>query len=205
MHGHSTKEQAMTLGSYSSISDEDRKFVETWESVTDAQHYIVKEDRRGDEAYTPVLGHRQFKLTTYERMLTQDKVVEKVNDPFVNGSFRPVIVPENLTIETNPNALSNEDIHRIFAASQTAWEENLALIDAPATLQRMINLAEESDSISFARVRELEAKYAKFSAVGQRLTQADQEEFDKMGPVGSGTPSTSPGTEPRRRRTGGTA
>jgi polyphosphate kinase len=188
-----------------SITEGERRFVETWESVSEAMNWVIREDRRGDEQYIPVTGSMQFKITTYERILTQDKIKSRDLDPFLNGQFRPVIVPESISVVTNPNALSDDDIRRIFVASDVAWDEYMAVIDAPATLRRMIQLAEQSD-LSLKRYRELEAKESATNAP-QRVTQASQEQFDKMGPTGTPTGSAPPNSAPPKlvRRTGGNA
>src|SRR4051794_26122363 len=106
-----------------SVTDAEKRFVEEWESVSDAQTYVIREDRRGDEVPFHVSGHTKFKITTYERVLTQDKIRNPKDDPFKNGQFRPIMVPDSISVETNPNALSDEDIKRIFVASELAWSE----------------------------------------------------------------------------------
>lgn len=176
-----------------SITEAERRFVETWESVSEAMNWVIREDRRGDEQYVPVTGPMQFKITTYERILTQDKIKSRELDPFLNGQFRPVIVPDSISIETNPNALSDDDIRRIFVASDVAWEEYMAVIDSASTLRRMLQLAEESD-LSLKRFRELEAKAS--ASAPQRVTQKDQDQYDKMGPAGTPTGAAPPNSAP---------
>lgn len=183
-----------------SITEAERRFVETWENVSEASNYVIREDRRGDEVYVPVTGPMRFKITTYERILTQDKIRTKDLDPFRNGQFRPVIVPDSISVETNPNALSDDDIRRIFQASDVAWEEYMNVVDSPATLRRMMTLAEESN-LSLKRFRELEAKESNTNSP-KRVEQKDQAEFDKMGPTGSGSgpaPDNSSSPKPLRR------
>lgn len=185
------------LGLQGSVSDVEKRFVETWESVSEAEVYVIREDRRGDEVYLAIRGQQQFKITTYERILTQDKIRDKKNDPFTNGQFRPMIVPESINVDTNPNALSEDDIKRIFVASDVAWEEYMKVIDSPATLRRMIELAENTD-LGMRRFRELEAKEQAANPM-KRVVQKDQEQFDKMGPTGS----PGPDTKQTMRRAGG--
>jgi len=184
-------------GLQGSVTDAERKFVEEWESVSDAQNYVIREDRRGDEVYVHISGHLPFKITTYERILTQDKIRDKTLDPFTNGQFRPVLVPDSVTVKTNPNALSDEDIARVFVASDLAWDEYMSVIDAPATLRRMIELAENTD-LSLKRYRELEAKEQAANPM-KRVTQKDQEQFDKMGPTGNPTSPATPSTPGRQQ------
>jgi len=188
----------MDLGVTGSVTEAEKRFVEEWESVSDAQNYVIREDRRGDEQFVHVSGHQKFKITTYERILTQDRIRDKQFDPFVNGQFRPIMVPESISVQTNPNALSDEDIKRIFVASEVAWDEYMSVIDSASTLRRMIELAEDTD-LSLKRFRELESREQAANPM-KRVTQKDQEQFDKMGPVGGGTTgATPPGPRQMRR------
>lgn len=177
-----------------SITEAERRFVESWQSVSDAQNWVIREDRRGDEQYHLVTGNQTFKITTYERILTQDKIRDVALDPFKNGSFRPIMVPDNVSVKTNPNALSDEDIARVFVSSDIAWNEYMAVIDSPATLRRMIDLAENTD-LPIRRYRELEEKAEEANPM-KRVTQKDQRQYEQMGPTGSGTGPAPEGAEP---------
>lgn len=190
-----------------SITEKEKLFLETWENVGQGTHYIIRENRRGDEAPEGVTGRRKFKLTTYERILTEDKILDPRMNPFRNGSFRPVIVPEDISLETNPNALSDEDIERLFVASKNAWDAYMEILDSPATIQRMIDLADQGDrDLPLSRYRQLEEMHARYTAVGTRLVQKDQDEFDSMGPVGASRSrvpgDTAPKVPTRTRRAG---
>jgi hypothetical protein len=190
---------------HGSITEKEKTFVETWENVSESTNYIVRENRRGDEVPEGLQGKRKFKLTTYERILTEDKIKDARLNPFKNGAFRPVLVPDDVSIETNPNALSEEDILRLFGASDNAWDANMDVLDSPETLKRMIDLAESSDSLSLKRYRELEGKYEEHSKVGKRLLSSPkyQDDIDKLGPMGQGTGPVPGDTAPKtaRRRT----
>lgn len=147
----------MPLGS---ITDEDREFVETWESVSPQKWGITHFDARGDQKVEVIAEQRQFRLTTEERIFTQDAIKSPDNDPFKNGAFRPIIVPDSITIETNPNALSDEEIREILGAeSALAYTENLMVVDSLATLKRMLEIAESVDDLTMKRYKELEARF----------------------------------------------
>lgn len=176
------------MSAVGSVTEAEKQFVETWENVATSTNYILKLDFRGDSKPSMVNGPRQFKLTTYERILTQDEIIDVRLDPFKNGCFRPVIVPEGVDVETNPNALSDEDILRIFKASENAWESYMEVIDSPATLQRMVNLAEQSETLTVKRLRELEAAAAEHSNAGKKLAgQKDEALYAQINP-GDTTP-----------------
>lgn len=184
-----------------SITEEDRLFVETWESVSQAQNYIIRLNRRGDDTPELIQGTRQFKITTYERIMTQDKVLDKKHDPFTNGCFRPIIVPQALTVESNPNAISDVEIDRVFVASEAAWDAYMEVIDAPATLRRMLERAEHS-TISLKRYRELEDRERAMNPQ-KRIMQKDQAQYDALGSGGS--PAGGAETVRTARRSGGSS
>lgn len=153
-----------------SVTDKERGFIETWENVSHQINYIVRENRRGDEEYIEVSGAKKFKLSTYDRMLTEDKIVNPRLNPFQNGSFRPIVVPEDVNIETNPNALSSEDIRQLFGASQAAWDEYMDVIDSPATLQRMLDIADRGEGdLTHRRYKELEQMLDRFSNINKQV------------------------------------
>jgi len=141
-----------------SITKEDREFVETWEHVSPQQWGIIRLDPRGEEKHEIIATRRSFKITTEERIITEDRIRLDENDPFLNGSFRPVVVPDSVTIESNPNALSDEEINKILESdSELAWTEWLKTIDSVATIKRMLELAEDSE-LTVKRFRALEAR-----------------------------------------------
>lgn len=188
-----------------SVSEKDKTFIETWENVSDAVNYIVRENRRGDEEFLQIIGKRQFKLSTYDRMLTEDKIVDHRHNPFKNGCFRPVVVPHDITVDTNPNAMSSDDIRRLFGASDIAWDEYMTIIDSPATLQRMIDMADNGESeISHRRYQQLVSLRQQHSAHGKPiLAQKDQDQYERINPSTGSLPEpqvSSPGRGPGRPR-----
>lgn len=176
--------------SRSTITAAEREFVETWENIATYQNAIIRIDVRGDEKPEVIQGTRQFMLTTEERMLTQSKILEASNDPFRNGSFRPVNVPSEVTIETNPNALSDEEILEIFQASDFAWSEWMSTIDSPATLNRMVDLADAAEGVTVKRLREVQMRLREVKPP-TRLTTNDPE-LKKFLDQGDNTPQGNP-------------
>lgn len=186
-----------------SITQEDREFVEVWEHVSPAQWGIKKLNARGDEIDEIIAGHRNFRLTTEERMITQDAIRRPELDPFLNGSFRPVEVPDSITIKTNPNALSDDEIKKILDSSDLAWKENLKQINSVATVRRMIDVAEVHPGVTVARLRRLQKKLVKVR--GQARIDTNDPELKRFL---SDRPShkqtaASGGANPRRRSIGG--
>lgn len=170
-----------------SVSAADKVFIETWENVSPGTNYVIRENRRGDEEYVEVAGYRSFKLSTYDRMLTEDKINDVQDNPFKNGAFRPVTVPADVTIESNPNAMSASDIARLFGASDAAWGEWMGVINSPATLQRMLDLADSGEvELSHRRYRQLADMQVSHTSRGKPvLAQKDRAEYEQLDGSGS--------------------
>jgi len=186
-----------------SITDDDRTFVETWENIASYQNVIIRLDTRGDERQEVINGRRTFMLTAEERIITQDRIVDPAHDPFRNGSFRPVVVPDTISIETNPNAMSDDDILNIFKASDLAFGEWLKTIDSPQTLRRMADLAPDSD-ITMRRYKAIEARFREVKPQ-TRLEVKDEQlkNFLSDKPGASDGASPAGGQQNPRRRQGG--
>lgn len=135
-----TMTQPTTQGA---LNDDQSRFTEEWESVSPATQWVSKVNMRGDEEPFEVKQGDRFYITTRDRLLTAHKIRDKKNDPFRNGSFRPIVVPADVTVETNPNAMSDTDILSVFKSSEMAWNEWMRVIDSPATIKRMVELADE--------------------------------------------------------------
>lgn len=190
----------MTQGT---ITEDDRKFVETWANVAIYSHSIIKLDARGDEKYELIEGPRQFMVTTEERLINQDRVKKAEDDPFLNGSFRPVVVPSTVTQDSNPNALSDAEITKILKASDLAWTEWMKNIDSPATLNRMMDLAESAD-VSLKRYKELERRLEQVRPT-RRIQSSDplvQNFLEPKPGGGAGVNTTTSGAGNPRRQGG---
>ena len=139
-----------------SITDQDVDFVETWENIATRQNAIVRLDARGEERQEVISGRRNFMISTEERLITENKILDAKDDPFKNGDFRPVIVPDTVNVESNPNALSDEEIRQMFTVGEAAWPQLLETIDSVATLRRMLDLADENEDLTLRRYRTIE-------------------------------------------------
>lgn len=148
----------MAIKTIGAITDEDAAFVEEWESVCPATQFVLHEDPRGNEESLEVNNGDRFYITTKDRKINEHRMRNATMNPFTNGSFRPLVVPPDVTVTTNPNAVSDEHILGMFAGSDLAWEEWMRIIDSPATIKRMMDLADTSPDakISHQRYRQLE-------------------------------------------------
>lgn len=164
------------------ITETDKGFVETWENISRASNVIIRLDPRGDETTVVISGPRQFHVTTQERVIMQARVLDPANDPYRNGAFRPILVPDSVTASTNPNALSDDEIRSILVSSDVAWAEWLAVLDSPETLQRMMDLANETPSMTMVRYRELGARLVAVKP-RTRIVSKDREQLEALAPT----------------------
>jgi len=187
----------------STITDHEREFVETWENIATYQNTVIKLNSRGDEYHEVILGeNKSFTITTEERMITQERILDTKHDPFLNGSFRPVNVPDDITIETNPNALSDQEILDIFSSSEMAWGEWMKLLDSPATLTRMVDLADDAPGATVKRLREVEARLRQVNPK-KRLTSKDEVLQDFIDQESKASEKSDKAGKPERRGQGG--
>ena len=161
------------------ITTEDREFTEEWENIATPQHTIIRFDVRGDLVHELISTRRHFHITSAERKITQDKILLDKNDPFLNGSFRPVVVPDSVNIESNPNALSDDEIKSILISSAAAWEGWLEVIDSADTLTRMMDLADSVEGVSLKRYKTLGTRLRDVRPKTQ-LKQKDRKTFEAM-------------------------
>jgi len=157
-----------------SISELDREFIEQWQNVSEGTYYVIRFDVRGENEYGAVEGGRDFRLTTEERMITEDKILLPKSNPFRNGAFRPITVPDNYEPERNPNALSNEQIEKMFNASELAFGEFLSGLDSPGTLRRAIALGEDHDELTTKRLRQITARFREVNGDPVNAAQKDE-------------------------------
>lgn len=163
------------------ITDADRAFVEEWENISTQGHTIITFDYQGNFKHVLIqVANKRFRLTTAERLITEEKILRKEDDPFRNGAFRPVLVPDSVSIESNPNALSDDEIKSILVSSAIAWENWMEVIDAPATLARMIDLANQVDGVTLARFKEIEHRLTDVRPKTQ-ITQKDRDKLERLG------------------------
>lgn len=171
------------MAKFGAITPEDREFVEEWENIATPSHSILKLDIRGDVTHEVISGRRRFHITSAERKITQDKILRVEDDPFLNGSFRPVVVPDSVNTDTNPNALSDDEIRSILVSSAMAWDEWMTVIDSPDTLGRMMDLADGAEELTLKRYKQLAAKLVDVRPRTQ-IVDKNREALEKLG----GTP-----------------
>lgn len=161
------------------ITQEDRDFVEQWENIATPSHSILRFDVRGDLQHQIITGRRTFQISTAERKITQDRILLRTDDPFQNGAFRPVVVPDSVTVDSNPNARSDDELRSILVSSDVAWDAWMEVIDSPETLSRMLTLADEVDTVSLKRYKQVGARLSDVRPKTQ-IEVKDRDKFEAL-------------------------
>jgi hypothetical protein len=161
-----------------SITEADRNFVETWENITRSKYAVIKVDSRGELKRHVITGRSKFILTSEDRIITQQYIKHDRNDPFSNGCFRPLLAPDSITVETNPNAISDDEIVAMLQLADDEWVAAVERITSPHTLSRLADFA-DSVNISILRYRDIEARL-KQARGNVRVTQKDRAQYEKL-------------------------
>lgn len=124
--------------------------LETWKNVTAGTVFIRRLDHRGeltrDEQIDP---GKTFHVTPEERRINSEIAASEHLDFFRNGQFTPVRLlddsEEARELANNPNVMSETDMKTLVKATASAFEQKLATITNPVTLERLLNVAHELD------------------------------------------------------------
>lgn len=125
-----------------------RRVEEVWESDVEGRVWVEATDHRGAPRMLTTLGVGQrLRITPDDRLLAQERVRQRQNDPFVNGMLRRVDADQSNdpTTET-PDAMSDEDLKLVFSLDEADFiEEVNRLSEVP--LRRMKHMAPANASI----------------------------------------------------------
>lgn len=96
-----------------------------WETTTDGVLWFMTTDSRGHEKPKKVGGKAgtRFRVTTVDREITQDLIVNPANDPWANGFLKRIDADQNGDERTaTDQALSTEELMIVFGKSGNAFQ-----------------------------------------------------------------------------------
>lgn len=121
--------------------------VETWLNTSPSLIYLTKIGEYGRREAELVYGGRAFSLTPQERRLNQSHCFDAKNDPFTNGTFKPMALledePDTETLRANPNVLDDEGIIELFKLTGEPFNQRLITITNPTAIDRLIETAKQ--------------------------------------------------------------
>jgi hypothetical protein len=121
--------------------------IETWSNTSPSLVHLIKIGEYGKRETELVYGGRLFSLTPQERRLNQSSCFDAKNDPFTNGTFKPIALvedePDTERLRSNPNVLDDDGVTEIFALTGEAFSQRLIAITNPTAVNRLIEAAKQ--------------------------------------------------------------
>lgn len=129
---------------------------ELWESQVPGQVWI-KVTENGVSKSKKVQGvGAKLRLSMWDRKLTQERIRDKVNDPFVNGMLVRLGTNQQEDPETaSPSAMTDEDLMNMFKTKPMAKFRDLIDPLTEVSLRRLADLAKDNDSVTANQERVL--------------------------------------------------
>lgn len=121
---------------------------EIWETVTEGRVWVVTTDHRGHERRTSVGGKAgaRLRITTVDREINQDRIMEDTSDPFRNGMLRRVDADQNTDERTaSDQALTTEQLVTVFAKSGMAFQSAVKKLNE-RNVRRLREMCEAVDA-----------------------------------------------------------
>lgn len=139
--------------------------IETWKNVSPSMVHITKIGEYGKRETELVYGGRAFSLAPQERRLNQNQCFDPADDPFTNGTFRPLVLlddePDTPRLRTNPNILDDAAVAAIFGLNSEAFNQRLVKITNMGVIDRLIEAAKAPNIGASVQQLETLKKYRK--------------------------------------------
>lgn len=145
------------------IEEPDADQLETWQNATRGRVVLRRLGALGQVRYEMIGSGKTFHITPQERRMNQEVAANEDLDFFLNGTLQPINLADTDDAEilkNNPNLLGDEEqIRRLFRASQDVFAERLATIKNASALERLKEIAyQDETAATLAQVRMIEAR-----------------------------------------------
>lgn len=131
-----------------SSPEEIRNAEEIWESTIPGRIWVTTVNARGTRKDISVGGREgaRLRIAKIDREITQEQIVDPLNDPFLNGMLRRVDADQNKVPETKTDqALSTEDLVTLFAKDTPAFQSAVDAL-SEVNVRRMLSIAKDVDA-----------------------------------------------------------
>lgn len=154
------------------IIEPDSDQLETWKNATKGRIVVQKLGALGQRRAEMIGPGRVIHITPQERRMNQELAANKDLDDFLNGRLQPIKLDQSVEdfaeLTSNPNLLGDDaQVARLFTASDDVFAERLSEIKNPASLERLLELA--NDDATGARVSQLKMIEARLAQVTPRV------------------------------------
>jgi hypothetical protein len=162
--------------------------VESWLNTSPSLVYLIKIGEYGKRETDLVYGGRIFSLTPQERRLNQSSCFDAKDDPFTNGTFKPLSLvedePDTERLRTNPNVLDDDDVAELLKLTGEAFSQRLIAITNVTAVDRIIETAKQPSAGATVGQLETLKRYKKL------LSGEKDEPAPEPGPEGLPKPVT---------------
>jgi hypothetical protein len=121
--------------------------VETWLNTSPSLVHLIKIGEYGKRETELVYGGRAVSLTPQERRINQSSCYDAKNDPFTNGTFKPLALiedePDTERLRNNPNVLDDDGVAELFTLTGEAFSQQLIAITNLTAVDRLIETAKQ--------------------------------------------------------------
>lgn len=122
---------------------------ETWELTVPGRVHVQVLNHLGRPKNITVVGRgRKLRISTLDRELAEERIVNRANNPFQNGML--VRIDKDAPEPESPEAIGDDDLKQLFDSSDSEFEAVLADL-GELNLRRLLTLAENSDKATVSQ------------------------------------------------------
>lgn len=119
---------------------------EIWDSTVASQVWVETTDEKGRARSVVVRGGGRLRITSIDREINQDFIVNPENDPFTNGMLIRVDAPQDTDPRTaSDQALDTKGLMDIFAKTGKIFERRVNALNE-VNVRRMWDMRESVDA-----------------------------------------------------------
>lgn len=121
---------------------------EVWETTTSGRVWVEVTNERGQPRAVSAGGRTgaRLRITVEDRELVQERIINREQDPFVNGMLVRVDADQQADPRTkSPDALNTEQLMKVFSKTGKTFN---SMVDSfsEVTVRRMLEMAEDVDA-----------------------------------------------------------
>ena len=136
---------------------------EVWLNPNAGYRYVQQQNFKGEMSAIEIGPGQKFSISTFDRMINQERTMQKENDMFTNGTFSRVKLVESAEdyaeLADNPNIMSDSDLKSIFALGAAPFKKRLGEIENIRVIERLQVLSgDESLKVTVAQVNAITAR-----------------------------------------------
>lgn len=147
---------------------------EVWLNPNAGYRYVEQQNFKGEMAAVEIAPGQKFTISTFDRMINQERTIKKEDDMFTNGTFSRVklidTAEDYAELAENPNIMSDSDLESMFSLTTAAFKKKLQEIENTRVIERLQRLSEKES---------LKASVAQQNALKARLDEVDPDR-DKL-------------------------